>query len=86
VRLWEAESGRLLRSLPVPEDLTAFNLAFAPDGKYLFVGTSPLSCQREGEPDRQRPMADDFSFNQIDDILGDMVAWYGCAPLQGGLR
>src|SRR5262249_39839629 len=39
VGLWEAATGRLLRSLPA-ERLLLRPLAFSPDGKHLFVGTS----------------------------------------------
>jgi WD40 repeat protein len=40
LRLWEAATGRLLRTLPV-EELQARTLAFSPDGKQVFAGTSP---------------------------------------------
>jgi RNA polymerase sigma factor (sigma-70 family) len=39
VRLWEADTGRLLRSLPVKEQ-SFHSLVFSPDGKRLFLGTS----------------------------------------------
>jgi WD40 repeat protein len=39
VRLWDASTGRPLRSLPPIEDLSRHHLAFARDGKHLFVGT-----------------------------------------------
>jgi WD40 repeat protein len=40
VRLWEATTGRLLRSLPVKEELTFHSLVFTPDGNSLLAGTS----------------------------------------------
>jgi WD40 repeat protein len=47
VRLWEARTGRLLRTLAVPDKLSRHALAFSPDGKYLFVGTWPAVVRWE---------------------------------------
>jgi RNA polymerase sigma factor (sigma-70 family) len=46
VRLWDARTGRLLRSLPA-RDLTSHALRFSPDGKHLFAGTSPAVIRWE---------------------------------------
>jgi RNA polymerase sigma factor (sigma-70 family) len=47
VRLWEAGDGRLLRSLPLPDEVSCHALAFSPDGKNLFAGTSPAVVRWE---------------------------------------
>jgi RNA polymerase sigma factor (sigma-70 family) len=46
VRLWDARTGRLMRSLPAKE-LTSHALVFSPDGKHLFAGTSPAVVRWE---------------------------------------
>jgi RNA polymerase sigma factor (sigma-70 family) len=46
VCLWEASTGRLVRSLPT-KDLIAHALAFSADGRSLFVGTSPAIVRRD---------------------------------------
>ncbi|HEY7424698.1 MAG TPA: sigma-70 family RNA polymerase sigma factor [Gemmataceae bacterium] len=40
VRLWDAATGRLLRSLPLKGELSFHTLTFTPDGKHLLVGSS----------------------------------------------
>jgi WD40 repeat protein len=60
VRLWDAASGRLLHSLRAG-DLAYHALAFSPDGKYLFVGTSPAILRWDVSTGREvsrYPLAD----------------------------
>jgi RNA polymerase sigma factor (sigma-70 family) len=40
VRLWEASSGRLIRTLPVANDMSFHSLIFTPNGTHLLAGTS----------------------------------------------
>jgi RNA polymerase sigma factor (sigma-70 family) len=47
VRLWDATSGKPLRSLDVKDQMGFRQLTFAPDGKHLFVGTSPAVIRYE---------------------------------------
>jgi WD40 repeat protein len=49
VKVWDAASGRLLRSFPAPDNGVS-GLAFAPDGRSIAIGNSPRRTGSSGNP------------------------------------
>ncbi len=56
VKLWDAESGRLIRSLVIEGDYSPYAVAFSPDGTRVFAGAPGRSTQSPGFGHSQQQM------------------------------
>lgn len=85
VRIWDAETGRLVRTIPLPNDAAGSEVAFSPDGRYLAFGSySPgiWLWTAQGDPASWYEVFDFGKFGQrIDGIAfsldGQYVAFGG---------
>jgi WD40 repeat protein len=53
LRLWETATGRLLRTLPMKEDINFHSLMFTPDGKYVLQGTTAAIIRYDAATGRE---------------------------------